>query len=1458
MRNKTGRYIVILVLLTAALVLTSASIATAAIRYEETSPSVAWTGTWTNYSNTSYSGGATKYSNDIGASATLAFSGTSVNLVACVTSNRGIAKIYVDGVYQQDVDLYSVTTEYMKVVYTKSGLSSGSHTIEVEVTGTKNASSSNSIVDVDAFDVQSPISRFEESSPNVTWTGVWNNYSSSSYSGGATKYTDQPGATATLSFNGTSVTLISAETANRGIAKVYVDDVYQQEIDLYSATIQYQRAVYTKSGLVPGAHTIKIEATGTKNPSSSNYYVDVDAFDLPDLPPSDPTNLGASGISSNQINLAWNPSTDDIGLVGYKVVRSTDGVTFFEIGTSSTTSFSDSGLSPSTTYYYRVRAYDTASNESGYSNVASATTTVPSTATRHEDTSTSITYTGTWDTGTNTNFSGGTEKYSSTTGSTASLTFYGNSANWIAAKGSDRGIASVYIDGVLDSSVDLYNSSPQYRQVVYSKTALPSSHHTIRVEVTATKNALSSGYVVGLDAIDIESVPDTTPPSAPSNLSATAISTSGISLVWDPATDNKGVAGYRIERSIDGSTFTEIGTSTATSYSDGSLSPGTAYYFRVRAYDAAGNNGNYSNTASTTTLRPPESTRYENTDSAISYVGTASLRHEETDPAIAWTGTWTNYSNASYSGGATKYTNETGATSTFSFSEDRVTLLSCVTTNRGIAKIYVDGVFEQDVDLYSGNTEYWKAVYTKSGLATGTHTITVEVTGTKNPLSSNSYVDVDAFAVPTSAWQLNSDPNLSGGSESYSDTAGTTATLTFSGTDVFLVATRAPDRGTAKVYLDGIYLEDVELFSATTLSQETVFSRNSLSSGSHTLRIEVSGTKNPASSGYKVGIDAFDVVAPPVSVVTTVQTDPDRPDAYGGWFRTIPTISLTPNVSATSYYQWDGTSGPWTTYTSAFDGLGGTHTLYFYSTDTSGGTESVKVKRFKVDTSIATVGTHAGCAGCHGSGSSYVGGDHTTYWTGTLHDTALSTNPAGCERCHAWTSNLSKLLRSPVLDATGVEHIVIGNDNTLCGACHSAADNAYMGLASFQASKHFQTGSSNLALTSYPDASYSYGMCGNCHNPHGVAGTTDYARAAGNALCASCHDDSALPVKPQNYSYQGATTFGATQHGSTSNAYNVWPTPNDTGAGIGTGGSTSGQCINCHNPHGKFTKETLAEGENLCYGGASGGCHASTTGSSQGRNIYQEFAGSSDRLSRHSLTDTEQSAGGSKLECTNCHNSHLNTATNKVINPENKSLLYTATMTDPKSGLPVMNYVGFCDKCHNGFPPSGVTMPSTMLEIKLNYESNPPDQIAGGIDETGDWHGVKSGTGWGGSLLAPYSRGMAALVCMDCHESHGSSNVYHFKTTVNGKTGISVTDALGRGADSFCTACHSGERHAGCLGAQCHSGDPVPPDSSPPGNPTPCFQCHSHGGIKNWPYPSDVPGEDEGCTHCHNDWYPYN
>lgn len=104
--------------------------------------------------------------------------------------------------------------------------------------------------------------------------------------------------------------------------------------------------------------------------------------------------------------------------------------------------------------------------------------------------------------------------------------------------------------------------------------------------------------------------PDTTAPTTPSNLTATAASSTQVNLTWSASTDNVGVTGYQVERCQGTSctNFSQIATPASTSHSDTGLTAGTAYRYRVRARDAAGNTSGYSSIASATTQAAGDTT----------------------------------------------------------------------------------------------------------------------------------------------------------------------------------------------------------------------------------------------------------------------------------------------------------------------------------------------------------------------------------------------------------------------------------------------------------------------------------------------------------------------------------------------------------------------------------------------------------------------------------------------------------------------------------------------------------------------------------------------------------------------------------------------------------------------------------------------------------------------------------
>ena len=250
--------------------------------YEDTHPLISYNGSWTTATGANYSGGSQKFANAAGAGFTAAFNGTAIEWRALTGPIYGIAEVEIDGVLQPDVNLYSSSYRYNQVVFTKSGLAAGPHTLTVRWSGRKSASSSNFFVSFDALRVTGTISVamnvYEETNALLRYAGVWTPATGANFSGGSHRYANANDARVTAAFTGTSIEWRALKGPGYGIAVVQIDGVTQPDVDLYSPSYRYSQAVFTKSGLVAGPHTITISRSGRKNASSSGFLVSLDAF----------------------------------------------------------------------------------------------------------------------------------------------------------------------------------------------------------------------------------------------------------------------------------------------------------------------------------------------------------------------------------------------------------------------------------------------------------------------------------------------------------------------------------------------------------------------------------------------------------------------------------------------------------------------------------------------------------------------------------------------------------------------------------------------------------------------------------------------------------------------------------------------------------------------------------------------------------------------------------------------------------------------------------------------------------------------------------------------------------------------------------------------------------------------------------------------------------------------------
>ncbi len=322
---------------------------------------------------------------------------------------------------------------------------------------------------------------------------------------------------------------------------------------------------FSDTGLDPSTlYSYEVSAVngeGLEGPTSDPASATTDPPPPDDTPPPAPTDLAATAAGPDQIDLTWTAAVDpESGVDSYNIYR--DGG---QVGSTSTTSFSDTSLDPSTLYSYEVSAVNGEGLEGPKSDPASATTDPDDTP---------------------------PPAPSSLVATPMSASRI--NLSWIAAVDPESGVAryNVYRDGALVGSTS---------STFFSDTGLnPATKYSYRV--SAVNGDGLEGPRSGEASATTEAETDGTPPPTPSDLTASAVSTSQINLTWTAVDDSEsGVTGYNVYR--DG----EFVSATAnTTFADTELEPGTTYGYRVSAVNGAGLESNLSTVAEATTEDVPD------------------------------------------------------------------------------------------------------------------------------------------------------------------------------------------------------------------------------------------------------------------------------------------------------------------------------------------------------------------------------------------------------------------------------------------------------------------------------------------------------------------------------------------------------------------------------------------------------------------------------------------------------------------------------------------------------------------------------------------------------------------------------------------------------------------------------------------------------------------------------------
>jgi chitodextrinase len=381
-------------------------------------------------------------------------------------------------------------------------------------------------------------------------------------------------------------------------------------------------------------------------------------------PPGAPGNLVATAIGVSQVHLSWTASTDNVRVTGYVLERQDPGSpSFAQVGTTTATSYNDTGLAAGSSYSYRVRAIDAAQNLSDYSAVASVTTQGGVAATdsfNHADGGLGLNWAKPAPASEQTLVIVNNEVTPDIEGAHCYAYWIGNTFGQdqysqvrISNVGPWNGVIA-RAQPIIDRFYMAFVFGPNDYRLYLRKDGLYYSLSTgstetwvpgdiIRLEASGlspvqltllrngnpvltytdtTENLVGGSPGIGIyspltDHLAIDDweggnlgalgplMPHTRVPSVQGNLVATALGVSQVKLSWTASTDNVGVKKYEVQRQDPGSTsFVDVGTTRGTSYTDTGLATGSNYSYRVLVRDAKGRLQKYSGVASVTTASP--------------------------------------------------------------------------------------------------------------------------------------------------------------------------------------------------------------------------------------------------------------------------------------------------------------------------------------------------------------------------------------------------------------------------------------------------------------------------------------------------------------------------------------------------------------------------------------------------------------------------------------------------------------------------------------------------------------------------------------------------------------------------------------------------------------------------------------------------------------------------------------